>query len=496
MSAVSEGEWNTYSNPILGVSIDFPKAWTFEESPSMGIVMFAEEKTLKSQNTMPTAPVVNVLVQKIPGITLEDFSEQQVLRMKEMTGENIKLEKSAFFGDIPAHKAVSVLNMPGMSIKFFSLWAYQNDIGYSLFFHAATSEFTKLGPSLTHMIKSFQTTKMIALSYPLDSYNQHGIVLRYPSSWEATKRADGDEKSPLISLSHVDVDGKEKFTTTVRLLLTQKKGPLSTHVDLLKVQLEKMHVEKLDLLTTKVGSKEARVASWSSDASGVPTRYMHMMTTEDESETSPVFALTLMSTNPVDKNDQIPAIFHQLRSSFVFTSESKAVSDIAAWGGYYHLKFKFGFLFDSSHYQYRQEGIPLTEASFSRIGDDPVNPLVNFSVIVREMDPSETPDLIAMGEELEKNLKGVCGNSLQTLVSEDAFISGLPGRVMIFHGSAASPMNPEEVEEMYFAYKYVLNSSTNTALLFAFASAPKFWKNEWKLVESYLDTLYWDAEKK
>lgn len=460
----------------------------------MGIVMFADEKTLQSQTPSPTSPVVNVLVQKIPGITLEDFAEQQVMRMKEISGENIKVDKNATFGDIPAHKAVSVLNMPGMSIKFFSLWAYQNGVGYSLFFHSAASEYNALGATLTQMIKSFKTTRVVELSYPLESYNQHGIVLRYPAAWKATKRAADDEKSPLITLTNEELDGKTKHTTTVRLLSTQKKGPLSTHVDLLKVQLEKMHVENVDLLTTKVGSKEARVASWTSDASGIPTRYMHMMTTENDSETSPVFALTLMSTVPVGEYDQIPAIFHQLRSSFVFTSESKAVSEIAAWGGYYHLKFKFGFLFDTAHYQYRQEGIPLTEASFSRIGDDPSNPLVNFSVIVREMNPTEKPNLIDMGEELEKNLKGVCGNSLQTIVSEEATICGLPGRVMIFHGSAASPVNPEEVEEMYFAYKYVLNSQTNTALLFAFASAPKFWKNEWKLVESYLDTLYWSSE--
>lgn len=133
--------------------------------------------------------MVNVLVQKIPGITLEDFAEQQVMRMKEMSGENIKVDKNATFGDIPAHKAVSVLNMPGMSIKFFSLWAYQNGVGYSLFFHSAASEYNALGATLTQMIKSFKTTRVVELSYPLESYNQHGIVLRYPAAWKATKRA-------------------------------------------------------------------------------------------------------------------------------------------------------------------------------------------------------------------------------------------------------------------------------------------------------------------
>ena len=164
---------------------------------------------------------------------------------------------------------------------------------------------------------------------------------------------------------------------------------------------------------------------------------------------------------------------------------------MAPWGGYYHLKFNFGFLYDTAHYQYRSEGIPLTEASFSRVGDDPVNPLVNFSVIVRELDPKEEPDLIAMGDELQENLKGVCGNSLQRVESSAVSLCGLPGRVMIFHGSATSPVNPSDVEEMYFAYKFVINREAKTALLFAFASTPKFWQAEWKLVESYLDTLYW-----
>jgi hypothetical protein len=304
---------------------------------------------------------------------------------------------------------------------------------------------------------------------------------------------EDNEKAPLLTLTNEEQFGSETTTTTLRLLSTQKKGPLSAHVDLLKVQLEKMHVEEVDLVTTKVGTKEARVAGWTSDASGSPMRYMHLMTTEDDAETTPVIALTLMTNGKKDDYDQLPAIFRQVRSSFVFLSESEEVRRLCKYGGYYHLKFNFGFLYDAEHYQYRTEGIPLTEASFSRVGDDPANPLVNFSVIVRELDPKETPDLVAMGDELQENLKGVCGSSLQKIVSEAVTLCGLPGRVMIFHGSATSPVNPAEVEEMYFAYKYVINKEARTALLFAFASTPKFWQAEWKLVESYLDTLYWSS---
>lgn len=262
-------------------------------------------------------------------------------------------------------------------------------------------------------------------------------------------------------------------------------------MDMLKTQLEKMLVEKVDVVNTKVGTKDARVASWTSDVSGSPMRYTHLITTEDESETSPVFALTMSTNSAEDEYDQFTDIFRQIRSSFVFVSEAEVVRKLAKYHGYHHLKFCFGFLFDGEHYAHRTEGIPLTEASFSRVGDDESNPLVNFSVIVRELTSGETPDLAAMGDELEENLKGVCGNSLERIENAAVTLTGLPARVLIFHGSAQSPLNPADVEEMYFVYKYVINEEFNTALLFAFASTPQYWQAEWKIVESYLDTLYW-----
>lgn len=291
--------------------------------------------------------------------------------------------------------------------------------------------------------------------------------------------------------NHEDVYKGQTSTTTLRLLANVKKGPLSVHMDMLKTQLEKMLVEHVDVVNTKVGTKDAIYAKWISEVSGAPMRYYHLIATENDEESSPVFSLT-MSTNTVDgEYDQFVPMFRQIRASFVFLSESDAVRDLQKYQGYHHLKFGFGFLFDGEHYAHRAEGIPLTEASFSRVGDDPVNPLVNYSVIVRELTPGETPDLAAMGDELEENLKGVCGNSLERVENTSVTLTGLPARVLIFHGTAQSPLNPEEVEEMYFVYKYVINEEFSTALLFAFASTPVFWQKEWKIVESYLDTLYW-----
>jgi hypothetical protein len=272
-----------------------------------------------------------------------------------------------------------------------------------------------------------------------------------------------------------------------------KQGPLETHIELLKVQLEKMHVENVNIVSTKIGTKDARVLTYTSDAQEEGMRYFHLLTTESDSMDSPV--LTLLMTTGAKKSDfdQANEIFRQLRSTLVFLSEGETVRSTAKFEGYYHLKFNFGFLFDPERYLHRAEGIPLTEASFVRKGDDPVNPLVNFSVIVRELGENEEPDLAAMGEDLQENLKGVCGNSLERVLSESVTLCGLPARLIIFHGSATSPVNPADTEEMYFVYKYVINKKTKTALLFAFASTPKFWQAEWKLVESYLDTLYWSS---
>lgn len=57
MAADSPKAYSKYSNPILGVSIDFPQDWGFEESPSVGIVVFAEKATLKTQSTCSGRPM-------------------------------------------------------------------------------------------------------------------------------------------------------------------------------------------------------------------------------------------------------------------------------------------------------------------------------------------------------------------------------------------------------------------------------------------------------
>lgn len=490
----STEEYKKYSNPVLGVSLEFPSQWNFEESPSVGIVVFADAAALKSQNLGPLSPVVNMITQKIPGIDLSIFSEQQLVRMKEMTGGNITVEKNAKLGSIPAHKAVSSLPIPGgQSIKFFSLWAYADGVGYSFFFHCPSSEYGKYGSIISHMLKSFEKIRILPLSYPLETYSDNGIVLRYPAGWKATPKTDMTAKGPFVTLSHEETEKGETLTTTVKLSYQPKQGPLETHIELLKVQLEKMHVENVNIVSTKVGTKDARVMFYTSDAQEEGMRYMQLLSTESDSNDSPI--LTMLMTVGAKKNeyDQAEDIFRQLRSTLVFLSEGGAVKATSKYEGYYHLKFNFGFLFDPERYSHRAEGIPLTEASFIRKGDDPANPLVNFSVIVRELGAEEEPDLAAMGEDLQENLKGVCGNSLERVLSESVTMCGLPARLIIFHGSATSPVNPSDVEEMYFVYKYVINKATKTALLFAFASTPKFWQAEWKLVESYLDTLYWSA---
>lgn len=137
----------------------------------------------------PLTPVINLITQKIPGISLNEFAEQQLSRMKEMTGGEIAVDKKAKLGDIPAHKAVSQIQMPGGGIKFFSLWAYADGVGYSFFFHCSTAEFATYGPILTHMLKSFAPVRVIAQSYVLDTYSDNGVVFRYPANWKVASKS-------------------------------------------------------------------------------------------------------------------------------------------------------------------------------------------------------------------------------------------------------------------------------------------------------------------
>lgn len=144
---------------------------------------------LSRKGATPLTPVVNLITQKIPGTNLEEFSTQQLSRMQEMTGGgNIKVDKTAKFGEHPAHKAISTLDLPGASMKFFSLWSYVDGMGYSFFFHSPGQAFNDHSAIITHMLKSFQTIKIIPQSFPLDTFSDSGIIFRYPSNWKAVRK--------------------------------------------------------------------------------------------------------------------------------------------------------------------------------------------------------------------------------------------------------------------------------------------------------------------
>lgn len=487
-----QAQWKTYSNAALGVSIEYPAKWMFEESPAVGVVVFADEKALKNQTLTPFSPVVNMITQKIPGLDLEIYSQQQLGKLKEMAGPDVKVEKNAKLGEIPAHKALTSMPLPdGSAIKFFALWAYTNGIGYSFFFHCPSADFAKYSKVLSHMLSTFEAKKILPLSFALKTYSDHGFLVRYPVDWEEKVKTDMSAKGPVVTLSHEEKEKDNVHQTTVKISLVPKQGPLQVHVDLLKDQLEKMLVDKVELINTTVGSRPACVAKWQSDATQKGMRYMQLFTTETDTDVSPIVTVALNTNVPIGEYDQVPQLFDMIRGTFSFLSDSALATKTTNWSAFHHLKFGFGFLFDQAKYVWKPDGIPLTEASFYREGDDPMNPLVNFSIIVRALDEGEKPDLVKMGEELQENLRQVCGNTLETVSAENSKVGDSTARVLICHGTAQSPLNPAEVEEMYFVYKYLINTSANTAILFAFASTPKYWQKEWKVVESYIDTLYW-----
>lgn len=148
----------------------------------------------------PLTPVINLITQKIPGISLAEFAEQQLGRMKEMTGGEIAVDKKAKFGDIPAHKAVSTLKMPGGGIKFFSLWAYADGMGYSFFFHCAASDFAGYGSMLTQMLKSFTPIRTIPQSYVLHTFSSQGVLFRYPASWKVASKSGTFQNTLSVAL--------------------------------------------------------------------------------------------------------------------------------------------------------------------------------------------------------------------------------------------------------------------------------------------------------
>lgn len=64
--------------------------------------------------TNPYAPVVNILANRMPEVTLDEYTQQQLSRIRPMgigNPSDLKVDRSASLAGYPAHRAICTLQV-------------------------------------------------------------------------------------------------------------------------------------------------------------------------------------------------------------------------------------------------------------------------------------------------------------------------------------------------------------------------------------------------
>lgn len=129
--------------------------------------------------------MVNMIVQKIPGITLDEFKKQQYQQLCQMIQQKPKIERTKL-GIFPAFQ--SSASIPQQRLKMFFLWAIVNDSAITFVFQSSASDYQKYFVKVMEMVKSFKPIKILLSGFELDTYYHEKFSFKYPSDWEREDR--------------------------------------------------------------------------------------------------------------------------------------------------------------------------------------------------------------------------------------------------------------------------------------------------------------------
>jgi hypothetical protein len=488
----------------MGISLEYPQDWAFEEDSGIGVVIFAEEEKLRNQAENPFAPAVNVIVHPVPPHLndMKTFSQMQVARLAQMapSGAEPKVDSTAFLGGHPAGK--SSVNIPVDSskiVKFFTIWTLVDNMAYSCVFNCDLQDFSKYQKIVQRLLASIKIGKPKPKFFslvPLEN-KEFNFVFKHPDGWEALRPHEADGKGPLVSVTNKFKQDKKEYHRDVKVVTQKREGTLDDHVDRLTNNLKRMLVSKMDVEKAKLGGADARLIYWTTDAIEQGTRYQQVLAAHPTDANAPLIVLT-MSTNAPADDDITPQCFDAIARSLRFTTEDSNVEAWAKWNTFHHLLYKFQFSFDGSHYILRDEGVQFTEAAFVLAGDDPENPTATLSVIVRKFPDDQKMDLKEISSEILENLKQICGPSYALLKNEELTQDDRPGRISVAKGDGpmggppgGGPPDPHFTQEMYFVHKILLDQTKRVAVLFAFTSVAAAYKKEWPIANSYIRSMTW-----
>jgi hypothetical protein len=148
--------WSTYDDPILGISIQYPKGWEPTEAPNMLSFEACENET---------GLVVDATVGITPGPTMglntsEDVMKDNLNALRSSISEIYELNNKAKIGGItePVSKSVHTFtNDEGEVIgRTIAYYVVSDDKAYSISFITRPTGYEKFIPTIQKMVDSFK----------------------------------------------------------------------------------------------------------------------------------------------------------------------------------------------------------------------------------------------------------------------------------------------------------------------------------------------------
>eukprot|EP01122_Echinamoeba_exundans_P011071 TRINITY_DN4282_c0_g1_i1.p1 TRINITY_DN4282_c0_g1~~TRINITY_DN4282_c0_g1_i1.p1 ORF type:complete len:563 (-),score=46.58 TRINITY_DN4282_c0_g1_i1:7-1695(-) len=288
-------QWNQYENSATGIALEYPPAWSYEEDLSIGGVIFAHESTISGQETNPFAPVVNILANRLPETSLDDYTQQQIIRLRQMavgSPSDLKVDRSASLAGYPAHRAICTLHVdPTRAIRLYSVWTKVNDWIYLVHFTCDIFEFSRHQRVVLRILNSVKLVVPSPKTVLFSAFHDEQLCfsMKFPSSFEQIfpaiikKKGSGNVSpaSPRIPRSQPLVfvkdrfqgPNKEDFRRFISLVSHKRRHRpdasdevVSQEIEAIVGHLKAMMVAKVELSWIDARSSRCRVLEYSSDA--------------------------------------------------------------------------------------------------------------------------------------------------------------------------------------------------------------------------------------
>ena len=152
----------TYSDPILGIKMEYPSGWT-QELEGGGLVTFIANLENGDSNTYPAA--VGIKVQNLvssKNISLNEITKIQIKDLKQSHPDFKLIEstESMLAGNNMAHKIVfTATDDSEHQRKAMQIWTLKGDKAYLITYKAEPETYSKYLPTIQKMIDSFQIIK-------------------------------------------------------------------------------------------------------------------------------------------------------------------------------------------------------------------------------------------------------------------------------------------------------------------------------------------------